>query len=447
MVIKDRIGIIGAGPAGLAAAEALKDKGYINVTILEKRKRVGGQSLSKVFVKPNHEKIIYELGSVQPIGTNFGVINKLMKRFNIGLGRTITSHRPAHFRLYNFETHQVDLDFSKYKFGRPLSLKFIYGLIHDFLKLAFALYRFRELAKPGFARIPDHLNEELSIPYEQWLDQQHFWVIGQDLKFMLGSMLTFSNAENRHHIPAVKFIKFLLDLLKPPHRYIDGTYLPISEGYQELWKRVAQQHDVRPKTIIKKIYRESDEVIVKTDQEEFRFDKLIVSCPPYELHHFLELTDQEKAIFSKIKYCPGWRAAFTAKHLPHDAAYFFVESYLFEDKAGIALFIPEGQVDDETWLYGCVLAENRKAKIHDLKADAEITLEKEFGATDIKWEKNIYWKEFAPYFDSAEVKDKIYHKIEDLQGQNHTYYIGDAISGGTHAIVAEYAYDLVNKYF
>ena len=36
-----RIGIVGAGPAGLTAAETLKQKGYINVTVLEKTDHAG----------------------------------------------------------------------------------------------------------------------------------------------------------------------------------------------------------------------------------------------------------------------------------------------------------------------------------------------------------------------------------------------------------------------
>ena len=39
-----RIGIIGAGPAGIHAAATLKSLGYNNITILERSHRIGGKS-------------------------------------------------------------------------------------------------------------------------------------------------------------------------------------------------------------------------------------------------------------------------------------------------------------------------------------------------------------------------------------------------------------------
>ncbi len=40
---KTRIGIIGAGAAGLTAAHYLKKQGYENITLLEKEGRIGGK--------------------------------------------------------------------------------------------------------------------------------------------------------------------------------------------------------------------------------------------------------------------------------------------------------------------------------------------------------------------------------------------------------------------
>ena len=40
----DRIGIVGAGPAGVHMAFLLKEKGFLDVTIIEKSNRIGGKA-------------------------------------------------------------------------------------------------------------------------------------------------------------------------------------------------------------------------------------------------------------------------------------------------------------------------------------------------------------------------------------------------------------------
>ena len=42
--LNDRIGIVGAGPAGIHMAYLLKKKGFNNVVVLEKSKPIGGKS-------------------------------------------------------------------------------------------------------------------------------------------------------------------------------------------------------------------------------------------------------------------------------------------------------------------------------------------------------------------------------------------------------------------
>ena len=48
-MLSERIIVVGAGLAGLAAATALRDRGY-NVVVLEARKRSGGRILTQYCV-------------------------------------------------------------------------------------------------------------------------------------------------------------------------------------------------------------------------------------------------------------------------------------------------------------------------------------------------------------------------------------------------------------
>ena len=70
-----RIAIIGAGVAGLSAAQRLKDLGYRDITIYEKEDRVGGKVLSY-----RHKGRVYELGALWSSG-QYKVINALAARF------------------------------------------------------------------------------------------------------------------------------------------------------------------------------------------------------------------------------------------------------------------------------------------------------------------------------------------------------------------------------
>jgi len=70
-----RIAIIGAGVAGLSAAQRLKDLGYRDITIYEKEDRVGGKVLSY-----RHKGRVYELGALWSSG-QYEVINALAARF------------------------------------------------------------------------------------------------------------------------------------------------------------------------------------------------------------------------------------------------------------------------------------------------------------------------------------------------------------------------------
>lgn len=68
----DRVGIVGAGPAGIHMAHLLKKKGFNNVEVLESNDRVGGKSctfthrgvpheMGTVYLTPDYEKNIIDL--------------------------------------------------------------------------------------------------------------------------------------------------------------------------------------------------------------------------------------------------------------------------------------------------------------------------------------------------------------------------------------------------
>jgi oxygen-dependent protoporphyrinogen oxidase len=440
-----RICIVGAGPAGLTAAEILRDLGYTHVTLLEKRDRVGGQSLSQTFQTPSSEQIIYELGSVMPFGS--GEAQRLIKKYGLHYGRTITLNGPAYFKRYDVDSNEFELDFTRYRLlGKKISLKLFFQMMSDTWKLAKSLWRYRCLSFPGFHQLPMEYAKELNMPYQEWVDRQQFKVIGEDLKLSLGSMLSFANV-CYDDIPTTKLLQFIYQLLKHPIRYINGTYVPIREGYQELWNRVAATHDVRLNTTIQSIARKNGVITVTVDDKPTEYDYLILTCTPSSIFPHMDVTTEEQSLFSKVKYCPGWRAAFTAQNMPFDAAYNITASCFYKNKSGISLFIPEGRVDDKTWLYTCTLSQNQTDDLNALQKMSEEFLQAKYGAANIQWVMSAHWDEYGSYFTAKDIANGIYKQLDQLQGKNNTFYLGEIVSGSSHCIVSTYAAYFIKREF
>jgi protoporphyrinogen oxidase len=73
--LKERIAIIGGGPAGLSAAMYLEKKGYTNYVIYEKDNRVGGKCYSpKVKMGPDgKDERSVEMGAIMGAKTYYAV--------------------------------------------------------------------------------------------------------------------------------------------------------------------------------------------------------------------------------------------------------------------------------------------------------------------------------------------------------------------------------------
>lgn len=441
-----KIAIIGAGPAGLSAAEALKELGFQHITIFEKLNRVGGMSLSFAYPTEKGKEIIYELGSLQPTYSKY--FHALIKKNNLHIGKNNTAEgeNKVKIKMYSLKEHRALVDFKKYQFGFPLT-QLIQSLPQG-LRFFYYLLKYYRLNQSGYDQIGQENLTKLSIAYEEWLNQKNFKSIDVVLR-MLGSIATFSNPTSRQFVPLVSNIKVFLNLIGPPTTYINGNLKYFKEGYQELWNRVAKNHDVMLNAKISKVERKEKNITVVLEDKVLEFDKLIVTCSLTQALTFLDVTKEENALFNKVHYAPGWRVAFLAKNMPHDALYALIEPYLDNPTAipSIQSFYPEGQIDEQTWLYSSMFNLNKDDDIKPLLDKADTLLKTEFGATEIKWLNSCYWPEYVPYFLGEDIKDGIFQKLEKLQGQCHTYFLGGTLSGSAQAVVVDYSYNRIKKFF
>ena len=91
--LQDHVCIVGAGPAGIHMALSLKDRGYKDVTILEKTDRVGGKIKDVKF-----DGYYQWQGAIFLTADYFDNIVKLAKRYNVGEVHPI--HTPGVSKLH-----------------------------------------------------------------------------------------------------------------------------------------------------------------------------------------------------------------------------------------------------------------------------------------------------------------------------------------------------------
>jgi oxygen-dependent protoporphyrinogen oxidase len=440
-----RIAIIGAGPSGLGAAEALREQGFKNVTVFEKNNRVGGMCLSHSY-QPKDKSlpaVPYDLGSVQPIGSK-RLLN-LIKAEGLHLGKDVVAKKPCKFRMYSLQDKAFIIDFLTYKMGYPVAKMPLIFL--DALKLLPWMIAYRRLSKPGFSNVKNV--DKLAVPFNKWIKERKFFVMDRLIYNLCAVSLNLGLYSEYVDCSMIYTFKNILrDIATPPATYLGGNVIPVKEGYQEVWNRVAKRHNVVLDANIIKIERHEKITLEFDNQDKQEFDYLIIACAPQNLGHMFSATKEEKTIFSEIKHGSGWRVAFIAKNLPIDAGYVLVGQS--EDPTllpAINLFNPEGYVGDNKYLFSAVIA---SADVDGLAPALERSvhlLAEHFKATDIEWIDQAYWPEYNSHFSSKSIVEGIFDKFEAIQGQNKTFYVGEILSGQTNGVCMDYAYNLVERFF
>ncbi|MGV3640192.1 MAG: NAD(P)-binding protein [Adhaeribacter sp.] len=439
-----KIAIIGAGPAGLGAAEALREKGYTHITIFDKNSRVGGQALSCVYETPDKRQLVYDLGSVQPLSSK--ILLRLLKENGLHFGRGPLENKSKLVMAYSYLKQEEFINFVRYYFGVPLKSQ--PDLLADICKLSAYLWRYRRLAKPGFYNFKYW--EETTVNFRDWVEAREFKLIGDKLIGLIFNLMTLSNKNNESQVQVYAVFKFFYQLLKHPMRYIDGTYRPVKEGYQELWLRIARNFNTVLGADITSITRSGQGVVLTTGEQTYHFDDLIISCPFDRLASVLDTRPEEAQLFTNIHYNPGYRGAFVAKNGPVEGIYWYPDSYeTGNEPPYLALAIPEGKVADDTYLYSCVFSHCPDAgnAVNILQSSAAKVFRDQYGAEITEWVRMKYWHDYGCLFDVEMVRQGVFDKVQAMQGKFKTYYTGQLISFSAHASVVDYSYELVDLFY
>jgi len=411
-MLNRRIAIIGAGPAGLTAAETLKQAGYQHVTVFERSNRAGGKCYSL-----DHDGRSYEMGA-GIVAENNQTVLRLAQQFGIKLaqadfGKSI---------LLDSITGQRLPEKSWWEKWSTLA-----ELVWRYRKLAL---QYKAIAEPGLAQVA----ADLCQPFSVWAKQQHLNRLAPEFgPFFTGWGYGYLDA-----VPAAYVLKYYSwETIK---LFAKKQIYKFPNGIQTLWTAVAKTHDVRYSTVIQKITR-ADTITMHTSAGEFVCDDIIITAPLDEALQYLDASATETSLFSKILYCDYRTYAVFLKDFPKVSGY--VPGNYTSDRVGQPVFWYQRYQDSNLYTF-YVLGD---WKMSDTQVMENITtVVKQLGGSVERLHSSHHWKYF-PHVSPTDMADGFFSTLENLQGTSHTYYAGEVMNFSTVGLTSQYAEQLVKRYF
>jgi hypothetical protein len=282
-----RIGIVGAGAGGLSLARLLTEKGYADVTVIERAPRVGGKALT-----------VYEQGLGHEVGTcyvalGYVIVKEWMKK--AGIGEFI-------LKSQKILTEQGDLiDFTDYV-EKPA------GLIGDVKQAARYLQEWLHFHEWDLRGCPDGtpgtkgrtMREEVSEPLGTWLAARGLDAVR---RFSVRSVSVMGYGA-LDHVPALYGLRWNM-----PSLMVTGALTLMAEpvpGWLALFEFLAETLDVRLNCQITGVERGAGEYLVHTSQGDLRFDHLVLTGALDEAAAWFPFTDEERLAFAVGNDRLGW---------------------------------------------------------------------------------------------------------------------------------------------
>ncbi len=410
-----RIAIVGAGASGISASHFLREKGYQSVTLFEATDHIGGKCNTV-----DIDGKAYDMGAVFTT-SSYDEVMALAQKFDVPI-------IPLQSKT---ERNIVENKSGRARGRTVIETAAMGAAVADYFR---ALSVYPELAKAGFA----NLNRDLCASLSDWMKLHCLFPAALDEFF--GYTFTPFGYGFSDEVPAAYALKYYEERLVSSLLY--GDYLGmLKNGYQSLWKAVAKDMEVKLSTPVLKVKRFGQQVQIDTHESSSIFDHLILTCLPEDSLRFLDTTTDEQIDFQKTKryfyhsiaveiparfsgsgFLPG---NYYRSRSPHPLCWF----KRWHD-GNIAIFYALSKTE---------LSE--EAVIHTLMFDSE-----QYGWNLGKVRASRKWKYF-PHFESKELTDGIYDRLENRQGQNNTYLAGEIMNFSTVEMVTRYSKSLVQRFF
>lgn len=422
-----RVAVIGAGAAGLSAAMSLKDRGFRDVTVLEREPTVGGKCRSF-----RHDGHTYDLGA-NLTTPRYRSIRSLAARMGL------TPRKVADRRIVTLGPEQFE------------TLADANALERLMVRTGASLYtRMRHLT--GIDRIGYRgLRDGVEQPFSTWL-QRHGLGAFRELFEVLFVAYGYGQMGE---LPAAYALKFF----DPIHvaasvDTILGRDVPFTmdfvEGFQALWERVDQHYEIGTLCGVEvhEVRRSPRGVEIElTHQEQRRterFDKLILACPFQQALSFLDASPAEERLFRLIRTNEYYTTVAQVRAMPDLSTYVYPYARRFTPGQP-TVFYPPVQGDDDVFVFYAYGGEGVDAEVVR-KNIAQAVSAPELGGKVERFFHTERWRYF-PHVPSATMLAGFYDDFEAMQGEFHTYYVGELLAFTLVELVHDHARAVVDRYF
>jgi len=404
--------VVGAGPAGLAAARELERAGH-RVTVLEERRTVAGKCRSAEV-----DGLAYDLGGhiCTPM---YERTAELVTELNVETERT------SRYRVLDVE-------------GREAARQAMSFLSDDALPryLALRAREFPHIADPGLT----HSARALAAPVGEWLAEHRLHSMAES--FGIGyTAAGYGYLDD--DVPALYFVKYveMTGLLSRRPRLLGhaGAFTVVG-GFETLWRRVADElKDVRCGVRVVSVERRTDGVLVHTDAGPVAGDALVLAVPLDRILPVLDATEEERDLAGRVRANAYHTTLATASGLPADAFYFLDRHTASREATGHCVsYHHRYPGSDVRTFYSYGRSEDVRALLREDVAGLGGRLE----AVHLHSE----WA-FMPHFGSADLADGALNRLEALQGRANTYYVGGLPAFELIESTVAHAQDLARRHF
>lgn len=410
----ERICILGGGISGLTAAFYLMKKGYKNVTVLEKEERVGGKCYSFLY-----KGKMYELGAMMGVPSYYN-INSLMKEFNI-----LNKGPLLYSDFFDINGNKIC----------QIPLNQIENFKMQYKKLINILKKYDKLYEPGMLNVDD----SLCVPFKKWCEINCIPLVEK----IYTPPFTAFGYGFIDEIPAAYVLKFLD--YKTLLAFIEITHLiTFPEGIDILCRKIADCIKSLKLGVNVKNIKRGNRITVETQYETLEFDKLIITTPLDETSEFMDINEDEKELFSKIRNMYFNVFAYSLKNVPKVSGY-IPYNFTRERQGHIMVWYYRWQdmgSNDLITVYSMCQKEDSPAKCKKI-------MDEDLNRLGIKIENFLMyrrWKYF-PHVGCDDLKNGFYKKLDALQMNNNTIYAGELLDFSNIEHCSQYSKYIVNKYF
>lgn len=420
-----RIAVIGAGPAGLTAARTLKQLGYEHVTVFERRDEVGGKVRSVTI-----DGRSYDLGAVI-ISDSYRTVLPLVRE-----ERQAVVPMPDRLMvdLEGPSTRSVSAYMRASAPGREIATA-----LARYWRLITA---HRSVYDPALSSAP----RALCRPFSELMESGGM----RGLAPVLGPVYTVLGYGYAEQMPALYVLR-LMDRAKVA--LVVKTALGAGRawprvfpnGFQTLWKSVARELDVRTGVGAEEVTRNGAVEVGLSDGSEQRFDRLVCAAPPCAATRFLDLSESEQDVFTRVKTMHYHVTLFESNRIPRiDHTRSYLEQNLGPHAIGRPMLILHPYSDRYLYLsyaYGDATI-GKERILANLREDVA-----RLGGQIREVHRHEAWTGYFPHVDAEALAGGVLERAAGLQGQRSTWYTGGFFGFETVEDAATHAKYLMERAF